>query len=76
MDVPVTVIKNTFQEAWIEVAKALCEHTWNIQNLMVSIQKPDLIDDELHKKFIEFAESHDLIKPKDVAYTIFPHIKR
>lgn len=43
MDKPVLVVRETFQEAWIDVAKALCDREWNLQNLMVSIQKPGLM---------------------------------
>lgn len=73
MDKPVLVVRESFQEAWIDVAKILCERGWNIQNLMVSIQKPEMLDNALHESFVAFADNNDLIKPKDVAYTIFPH---
>ncbi len=73
MDEPVLIVAESFQKAWIDVARTLCDRGWNIQNLMVSIQKPELIDDSLHKKFVEFAKKNGLIKPKDIAYTIFPH---
>jgi thymidylate synthase len=72
MNRPVLVVKDSFQEVWIDVGKILCVQGWNIHNLMVSIQKPELIDTMLHRQFNAFAEANDIIKPKDVAYTIFP----
>ncbi|MFH1648459.1 MAG: hypothetical protein ABIA11_01845 [Patescibacteria group bacterium] len=70
---PVLIIEQSFQKAWIAAAKKLEQSDWEIQTLMVTMQDSTLFDEELHKNFIDFAEDNGLIKPKDVAYTIFPH---
>lgn len=70
---PVLIIKQSFQEAWIAAAKKLEQSNWEIHNLMVTIQNSTLFDKQLDRRFIDFAEKNNLIKPKDVAYTIFPH---
>lgn len=69
----IVIVKESFQEAWIEIVTYLSENKWQIFNLMVNIQNPDLLEETLHQKFTNFARKNGLIKPKDVAYTIFPH---
>ncbi|OGW17864.1 MAG: hypothetical protein A3G93_02125, partial [Nitrospinae bacterium RIFCSPLOWO2_12_FULL_45_22] len=66
-------VKESFQEAWTDVANFLCKSGWEIQNLIVRVQNPTLFDIKLNKKFIKFAVDNNLKTPKAVAYTIFPH---
>lgn len=73
MSEPILISKESFQEAWIDVAKELSTSRWEIQNLMVTIKDPTILDTELHDKFNNFADTNGILSPKAVAYTIFPH---
>jgi len=70
---PFLINEESFQQAWISAAKKLEVFQWEIKNLMVTIQDSTLFSKALHQKFTKFAEDNDILNPKAVAYTIFPH---
>ncbi len=69
---PHTIQKESFQLAWIEAVKLIQSNNWQVRNLTVQILNPSALNNEIHQKVIDFAMSNDILKPKQVAYTIFP----
>lgn len=67
------ISKDSFQDAWKEVILTLSQHKWHMWNLVVQINKPTIMDFAFHIKMIQFCNQRNLIRPKDVAYTIFPY---
>lgn len=70
---PFLVEQDCFQTAWKEATCLLKDHGWEIYNLVVNIKNPTAFDDQIHENFSEFCVKNSLLKPKHVAYTIFPH---
>jgi hypothetical protein len=70
---PISLTFDGFQEAWLNVVRLLVQSQWEVRNLVVQIRKPALLDQHLHERIAAFAESEELLGPKHVAYTIFPH---
>jgi hypothetical protein len=62
-----------FQNTWLEVAKRLIVSDWEIRNLIVQIKNPRVFDQTFHERMETFAQERRILKPKHVAYTIFPH---
>jgi len=73
IDEPLSVIRDSFQQAWLEVVKLLALSNWERRNLAVQIKHPQLFDDDLHRKFGTFCRQVGMLGPRHVAYTIFPH---
>ena len=73
INAPVTIVKEGFQEAWLEVVGALVRSQWELRNLVVQIRNPAQIDKALNDRVGDFARAQDLLAPRHVAYTIFPH---
>lgn len=73
MNSPIVLCERNFQEAWREVCIILSESKWELWDVIVEIKCPLEIDQHYHELVTKFAKQHDLIKPKDVAYTIFPY---
>lgn len=73
MNKPVLIVKESFQQAWVAAAKVLCESGGELNNLVVTIERPEVLDANLHSQYVNFAHNNVLINPKAVAYTIFPH---
>lgn len=70
---PSTISKESFQLAWIDALKHLKRNNWQLRNLIVQITNPNAFDDVIHQKVVDFAGSNNILTPKHVAYTIFPH---
>lgn len=70
---PLPVVSDSFQRAWLEVVKMLAVNNWERRNLVVQIKNPLLFDNDLHQKFEAFCREVEVLGPKHVAYTIFPH---
>lgn len=70
---PFTIRQESFQSAWIEAVKILYENSWELRNLTVQIQNPCILDTEMNQRLFAFARNNDILTPKQVAYTIFPH---
>jgi hypothetical protein len=70
---PIIILGNNFQHAWIEVAKLLICSRWELRNLIVQIKDTKDYNSDIHDKVTEFAKKVDVLTPKQVAYTIFPH---
>ena len=70
---PISLAFDGFQEAWLGVVSLLIQSQWEVRNLVEQIRKPDLLDQRFHEKIATFAQSQELLGPKHVAYTIFPH---
>lgn len=51
----------------------LASKNWDYHNLVVQIGDPMLLDQTIHTAVDQFCVSNGVLKPKDVAYTIFPH---
>ncbi len=72
IDEPLSVIRDSFQEAWLEVVKLLALSNWERRNLVVQIRNPQLFDYDLHQRFDAFCGQVEMLGPRHVAYTIFP----
>lgn len=70
---PVSVVRDDFQQAWLEVVRRLAASQWELRNLIVQIKNPSILDQSFHDKIAAFADTQGLLGPKHVAYTIFPH---
>ena len=70
---PVPLTADSFQEAWVSVARMLAQCGWEARNLVAHVRNPNLLDDTLHTQVSDFADREGLLGPKHVAYTIFPH---
>ncbi len=70
---PINLSFENFQTAWLEVVKLLSNSQWEVRNLVVQIKNPAAINQEFHKRITDFAQTVQLLGPKHVAYTIFPH---
>lgn len=70
---PFTVRQESFQYAWVEAVRILRENKWELRNLTVHIQNPCILDTGLNQILFEFARENNILTPKQVAYTIFPH---
>lgn len=73
MDVPHLIRQNSFQSAWKEAVAFLATKNWDYHNLVVQIDNPTIIDQNIHTAVTQFCGTNGVLKPKDVAYTIFPH---
>jgi thymidylate synthase len=73
MNDPVTIITDSFQEAWLKAIIKLREHNWEMYNLFVNIKNPSLLNNELNNDISKFLKNQTTFSAKDVAYTIFPH---
>jgi predicted Rossmann fold flavoprotein len=72
MNYPIAIEADSFQIAWAKAMNILQDHGWEFWNLVVNIRCPLLINEVFHQKMTNFADSSHLIKPNQVAYTIFP----
>jgi hypothetical protein len=72
IDEPLSVVRDSFQQAWMEVVKLLALSNWERRNLAVQIKNPQLFDDDLHREFDAFCRQVGMLGPRHVAYTIFP----
>jgi hypothetical protein len=70
---PITITQDGFQHAWLDAVRLLMNYQWDIRNLIVQIRNPALINQEIHDRVEEFTHQENLLGPKHVAYTIFPH---
>lgn len=70
---PVHVVANGFQQAWLDVVRRLISTHWECNNVVVHIKNVTAMDQSFHDKMETFAKTHDVLGPKHVAYTIFPH---
>ncbi len=73
INTPVSIIKPCFQTAWLEVVNLLSENRWELRNLIVHIENPTTFCQNFHQNISQFAKQNNLLGPKHVAYTIFPH---
>lgn len=73
MNKPIVICEESFQKAWSEVCHELSKNNWELWDVIVEIGNPLFINMNYDKLITEFAKEHNLIKPKDVAYTIFPY---
>jgi len=70
---PSLIQRPDFQTAWISATRLLMSNTWKAKSLMVHIQNVTSFDEEINEQYTNFCESHGLLGPKHIAYTIFPH---
>jgi len=70
---PVRVVCDDFQNAWLEVVKQLIASGWEVRNLIAQIKNPTVLDHTFHQKMEIYARAQRILRPKQVAYTIFPH---
>ncbi len=70
---PVNVLGNDFQQAWLNVVRLLMTNHWELNNVIVHVKDVNAMDLEFHDAMESFANSQELLGPKHVAYTIFPH---
>jgi hypothetical protein len=70
---PILITNDSFQKAWKEAALLLRNRGWEARNLVVHVNDPAAFDDHFHEAFSKFCSLNSVLRPKDVAYTIFPH---
>lgn len=70
---PNIISKESFQLAWIDALKHLERKNWRLRNLIIQVTNPSAFNDVIHQKVVNFARSNNILTPKHVAYTIFPH---
>ncbi len=73
MNAPRLINSKSFQHAWISTTQYLCQNGWESRNIVVHISDPTTLDRELHTTITSFFREHQMLTPKAVAYTIFPH---
>ena len=70
---PHIIRAQSFQLAWVEAVRLLQSNNWQARNLIAQILNPGEINNEIHQKVIDFAVLNNILTPKQIAYTIFPH---
>lgn len=70
---PISINRDSFQQVWKEAAIFLKDNGWEIRNLVVHINDPTAFNVQFHEAFSQFCTLNSILRPKDVAYTIFPH---
>ena len=73
MNSPITIAATNFQAAWAEAVQRLSENKWDLWNLVVQIDNPEIVDNAIHKTMRSYCQENGLIGPDQVAYTIFPY---
>ena len=73
MNSPITIAATNFQAAWAEAVQRLSENKWDLWNLIVQIDNPEIVDNAIHKTMRSYCQENGLIGPDQVAYTIFPY---
>ena len=73
IDEPSVVSEDSFQEAWKAVVELLQGKQWEMRNLMVQVKSPTAFDGAVHRKVESFCALNNILSPRHVAYTIFPH---
>ncbi len=63
----------TKKDVIAEVVKQLMSCQWEFRNLIVHIKNPSTMERVFHDKMESFAKTQEILGPKHVAYTIFPH---
>lgn len=71
---PPVVEHASFQHAWLTVARALVARREPLRNVMVQISDSTAFEPEFHATFHNRSRSANMLPPKDVAYTVFPHL--
>lgn len=69
---PLAIVHDSFQQAWLDVVQRLIVSQWKVRNLIVQIKNPAMYDETLNERIDEFARNRGLLRPRHVAYTIFP----
>ncbi len=72
IDVPVVVAADSFQQLWAKVVRHLADASWETRNLVAHVKEPERFDDAFHSKVEGFCGREGLMRPRHVAYTIFP----
>lgn len=67
------ITSQSFQESWVEAVNRLSQNQWCLWNLIVHIIDPTLFAPSINHKLNIFADTNGFVRPKGVAYTIFPH---
>jgi hypothetical protein len=70
---PQPIIAPSFGTAWLSVARQIVERRSPLRNVMVQVEDPTAFEPSFHETVVTFCRDHDLLSPKGVAYTIFPH---
>lgn len=70
---PISVVGDGFQRVWRDVVLRLAGSQWELRNLIVQIKNPNAWDQPFHEAVEAFAKAQNVLGPKHVAYTIFPH---
>jgi len=70
---PICLVRDDFQNTWLEVVRQLMASDWEVRNLIVQVKNPGFLDETFHERMETFAQEQRILGPKHVAYTIFPH---
>ena len=68
-----SIVATDFQSGWLEVVRRLMSTNWDLRNLVVHIKNITALDEAFHAKIESFTKTQNILGPKHVAYTIFPH---
>jgi len=69
---PSLIIGDDCQEAWVRTCRHLLANGGEASNLLVTIRDPFQSDSALEDQVKRFCDSLGLLRPRQVAYTLFP----
>ena len=69
---PVLIVADDFATAWATAIVELKKYSWDAWNFVVTINNPNLKNEDAIKKLTAFAKKHSLVEPDKVQHTIFP----
>lgn len=72
MNNPILIAENDFACAWAKAILELKNNSWSAWNFVVTINSPDILNNNAVNLLTRFANSKKLIKPSQVQHTIFP----
>lgn len=72
MNEPIIITSDTIHDVWRKAVVIISEKSWDIWNLVVHIKISEPISDTIINELSLFCDSKRILRPKDVAYTIFP----
>lgn len=72
MNTPSFISDDDFAKAWAKAICALKCDAWNAWNYIVTINRPNILNQAAVEKLKQFAEQKGLISPDKVRHTIFP----
>jgi len=70
---PKLITQNNFCVAWKDALKYIFDNKGSVYNLVVQITDPIAVTEDIDTKYVKFCIEKNILQPKHVSYTIFPH---